>query len=92
MSTQQPNLSIEDVQHILNEIGQVYVDLRKECLTECAKLLETHEVTLAEQNCMKNCTKKLAYANYHFNKLSYQHLDKVKGLKNDIFANRYFQH
>lgn len=78
-----------DVENILNEIGQVYVNIRRECNTECANLFDTHEITLAEKNCTKNCFKKLSYAYYHFNKLATQNLEKVNRLNNESILYKY---
>lgn len=81
-------MELSDYQEVLNEVGQIYVKMRKDCLVSCANLLDTHEITLAEKKCMKNCYKKLYYANYHFHKLATDNLDKVNRLNGDIFNNK----
>ena len=43
--------------------------MRKECLTECSKLLDTHELTLAEKDCAKSCFRKYGYAYHNFSNL-----------------------
>ncbi len=68
-------MEFSDYEAIVNEIGQNYVSMRKECLIGCANLLDTHEITLAEKSCMTNCFRKLYYANKHFQKLTTKFLD-----------------
>ena len=82
-------MELSDYESVLNEIGTVYVQMRKDCLVGCANLLDTHEVTLAEKNCMKNCFKKLYYANSHFQKLTAQNLSKVNSLNDDFLDSPY---
>jgi hypothetical protein len=83
-------MELSEYESVLNEIGGVYVQLRKECLVGCANLLDTHEVTLAEKNCLQNCIKKHYYANSHFQKLTAQNLSKVNSL-NDKFLNTQYK-
>lgn len=71
-------MDLSDYEVILNEIGQNYVQMKKECHIGCANLLDTHEITLAEKNCLKNCFKKLYYANSHFQKLTMKFTDQNK--------------
>ena len=54
-------MELSEYESVLNEIGGIYVQLRKECLVGCANLLDTHEVTLAEKNCLQNCIKKILW-------------------------------
>ncbi len=82
-------MELSDYESVLNEIGTVYVQMRKDCLVGCANLLDTHEVTLAEKNCMKNCFKKLYYANSHFQKLTAENLSKVNSLNDDFLDSPY---
>jgi hypothetical protein len=82
-------MGVRDYEHILNELGQFYVHLRKDCLTECANLLDTHEVTLAEKNCLENCTRKLNHAFTHFNKMAFRNLDKVNSLNDEVLIKKY---
>ena len=82
-------MELSDYESVLNEIGTVYVQMRKDCLVGCANLLDTHEVTLAEKNCMKNCFKKLYYANSHFQKLTAENLPKVNSLNDDFLDSPY---
>jgi hypothetical protein len=84
-------MELSDYESILNEIGQSYVQIRKDCLIGCANLLETHEMTLVEKNCMKNCFSKLYYANSHFQKLTAQNLKQLDALHDD-FHNKQFKH
>lgn len=58
-----------DLEHITNSIGHIYSDIRKECLSSCANILDTHDATNIEKQCMKNCFKKLIYAEQHFNSM-----------------------
>jgi hypothetical protein len=76
---------MENIEKLIHEMGQNYVVLRKECFTECSNLFDTHEVTLAEKNCVKNCYRKIGYAHEHFAKIAMEKLDKVNALKNDTF-------
>ena len=82
-------MELSDYEAVLNEIGSVYVQIRKDCLVSCANLLDSHEVTLAEKNCMKNCFKKLYYANSHFQKLTAENLSKINSLNDDFFSSQY---
>jgi len=59
----------KDFEHMTDAIGHVYSDIRKECLTSCANLMDTHDATNVEKQCTKNCFKKLIYAEQHFNRL-----------------------
>lgn len=58
-----------DLEHLTNSIGHIYTDIRKECLSNCANILETHDATNIEKQCMKNCFKKMIYAEQHFNRI-----------------------
>ncbi len=58
-----------DLEHITNSIGHIYSDIRKECLSGCANILDTHDATNIEKQCIKNCFKKLIYAEQHFNSM-----------------------
>lgn len=82
-------MDLRDYEHILNETGQVYVQIRKECLTDCANLLETHEITLAEKNCLNNCIRKMNHAYHHFNKIAIRNIDKINNLNSQMFVNKY---
>ena len=82
-------MELSDYESVLNEIGKSYVQIRKDCLVGCANLLDTHEMTLAEKNCMKNCYKKLYYANNHFQKLTSQNLAKINSLNDDFHNSEY---
>jgi hypothetical protein len=75
-------MEISDIENVLNQIGQYYVGIRKDCLIDCANLLDIHEVTIAEKNCIKNCFKKVAYAKEHFQNLATSQLKKVNNLNN----------
>lgn len=79
-------MNISDVERLLHQTGQNYVEIRKECLTQCANLFDTHEITLAEKNCEHNCFKKLTYAKEHFHNLASEQLAKVNGLRDNIFT------
>lgn len=82
-------LSIRDYEHIINEVGQAYVQVRKECLIECNNLLDTHEITLAEKNCLNNCFRKMNHAFQHFNKMSIRNIDKINNLSESQFNTKY---
>jgi hypothetical protein len=82
-------MEISDYQEVLNEIGQIYVKMRKDCLISCANLLDTHEMTLAEKKCMGNCFKKLYYATHHFHKLANDNLDKVNRLNENLYSKKF---
>jgi len=70
-----------DVDLVINSIGGIYSDIRRECLTECANLFDTHELTLAEKNCSKNCFKKIGYAYMNFQSLVAKNHVKINNLK-----------
>jgi hypothetical protein len=76
---------MDNIEKLIHEMGQNYVALRKECYTECSNLFDTHELTLAEKNCAKNCFRKLSYAYEHFDKIAYEKLERLKSLKSDSF-------
>lgn len=82
-------MDIKDYELIVNEMGQTYIELRKECLTSCANLFDTHEVTLAEKNCMGNCFKKMSYAYQHFDKMAFKSLPKLQLLEKGYFVQDY---
>lgn len=65
----------------INEYGQVLVDMRGFCTEKCSNLTDTHEVTLAEKNCMFNCFKKMNYAYNNFNRMTNKEFDKLSNLK-----------
>jgi len=69
------------IQSSINEYGQVFVDYRNFCNTKCVNLTDTHEVTLAEQNCFNNCFKKMNYAYNNFNRVTNDELDKIIALR-----------
>ncbi len=58
-----------DLEHLTSSIGHIYTDIRKECLSNCANILDTHDATNIEKQCMKNCFKKMIYAEQHFNRI-----------------------
>jgi len=70
-----------EIDIVLQDMGTIYSDIRKECLTECSNLFDTHELTLAEKDCSKNCFKKLGYAYYNFQGLVATNLEKMNSLK-----------
>ncbi len=78
-------MDVSDIERVLNKTGMNYVAVRKECLIQCANLLDTHEVTLAEKNCAQNCFKKLTYAKEHFNNLTVNELSRLNGLKDSHY-------
>lgn len=79
-------MEVADIERILNQTGQNFVQLRKECLSECANLFDTHEMTLAEKNCHRNCFKKLTYVKEHFKILATKELGKVNRLDDKMFT------
>jgi hypothetical protein len=81
---------MDNIEKLMHEMGQNFVVLRKECYTECSNLFDTHEVTLAEKNCVKNCFRKLSYAYEHFDKIANEKLERVKSLKNESFRSETF--
>jgi hypothetical protein len=83
-------MEYSDIEKLVHEIGQNYVTLRKECYNECANLFDTHEVTIAEKNCVKNCFRKISYAHEHFAKISYERLNQINSLKKESFNSEYF--
>lgn len=58
-----------DIENLTNNIGHIYSEIRKECLTNCANILDTHDATNIEKQCIKNCFKKIIYAEQHFNSI-----------------------
>jgi hypothetical protein len=75
------NLGTNDIDMVLKSLGNTYSDIRRECLTECANLFDTHELTLAEKSCSKNCFKKLGYAYKNFQELVAKNYTKINNLK-----------
>ena len=58
-----------DLEKLSNDIGHIYSDIKKECIFNCANILDTHDATNVEKQCMKNCFKKIIYAEQHFNSI-----------------------
>jgi hypothetical protein len=80
------------IEKLVHEIGQNWVALRNECYTECANLFDTHEVTLAEKNCVRNCFRKISFAHEHFSKIAYERLNEVNSLKKENFNAQYLNY
>jgi hypothetical protein len=66
---QRLKIMIENADFLIEDLGSAYSDMRKECISECSKLMDTHELTIAEQNCARNCFKKFGYAYHNFSNL-----------------------
>ena len=81
MNTDFTGVGTSDVDLVLNNIGEIYSDIRKECLTECANLFDTYELTLAEKDCSKNCFKKIGYAYMNFQNLVEKNHVRINNLK-----------
>ena len=74
-------MRINDIDLVLSSVGSMYSDIRRECLTECANLFDTHELSLAERDCSKNCFKKIGYAYKNFQSLVEKNHTKINNLK-----------
>ena len=81
------NILLDNADFLIEDLGSIYTDMRKECLTDCSKLLDTYELTIAEKNCAKSCFKKYGYAYHNFSNLVHNRSPVLKSWED--FKKRY---
>lgn len=81
------NTMMDNADFLIEDLGSVYTDMRRDCISDCSKLMDTHELTIAEKNCAKNCFKKLSYAYINFSNLVHNRNKKLESWEE--FKKRY---
>ena len=67
-----------DAKSLVDRLGELYSDIKSQCIQECVQLLETHELTVAERDCSNNCFKKYSNAYARFNNLAFSDFEKFQ--------------